>query len=107
MNKRNSHSPEFKLKAVLEVLKEDETLSEIAQRYKVHTNMLTRWKQEFFEYSQGAFKRGKSKTEKELKSEKEKAADLEKLVGQLTYEVDWLKKKSAEFGIKIRKGKND
>lgn len=103
MNKRNTHSPEFKLKAVLEVLKEEETLSQIAQRYEIHPNLLTRWKQEFLEHSQGAFRRGKSDAEKELKAEKEKAENLEKLVGQLTYEVDWLKKKSAQFGIKIRK----
>ena len=103
MNKRNTHSPELKLRAVLEVLKEEETLSQIAQRYEIHPNLLTRWKQEFLEHSQSAFRRGKSVNDKELKAEKEKAERLEKLVGQLTYEVDWLKKKSAQFGIKIKK----
>jgi putative transposase len=103
MNKRNTHSPEFKLKAVLDLLKEEETLSQVAQRYEIHTNLLTRWKQEFLDHAQSAFRRGKSLTDKELKAEKEKAEGLQKLVGQLTYEVDWLKKKSAQFGVKINK----
>ena len=102
MNKRNTHSPEFKLKLVLEVLREEETLSQIAQRYSVHPNLVSKWKQEFLEHSRGAFRRGKSEAEKELKLQKERTRDLEKIIGQLTYKVDWLKKKSAQFGIKIR-----
>lgn len=104
MNKRNTHSPEFKLKAVLDLLKEEETLAQVAQRYEIHVGLLSRWKQEFIEHSQGAFKRGKSQAEKELKSERDKTQQLEKLVGKLTYEVDWLKKKSEQFGVKIKKG---
>ncbi|HMM58877.1 MAG TPA: transposase [Candidatus Rifleibacterium sp.] len=103
MNKRNTYTPEFKTRVVLEILKEEMTLSQIAQKYEVHQNMLTKWKQEFLEHAQGAFKRGKTEAEKELRAEKDRSQELEKLVGQLTYEVDWLKKKSAQFGIKIRK----
>ena len=103
MNKRNTYTPEFKTRVVLEILKEEMTLSQIAQKYEVHQNMLTKWMQEFLEYAQGAFKRGKTEAEKELRAEKDRSQELEKLVGQLTYEVDWLKKKSAQFGIKIRK----
>ena len=103
MNKRNTHTPEYKTKAVLELLREELTLTQVAQKYEVHANMLSRWKQEFLEYSQGAFKRGKTDSEKDLKAEQERTQELEKLVGQLTYEVDWLKKKSAQLGIKVRK----
>ncbi len=103
MNKRNAHSPEYKIKAVLELLKEELTLAQVAQKYEVHPNMLSRWKAEFLEYSQGAFKRGKTEAEKELKAEKERTQELEKLVGQLTLDVDWLKKKSAQLGIKTKK----
>ena len=103
MKKRNNYTPELKTRIVLEILEEEMTLAELAQKYQVHPNMLTRWKQEFLEYSQGAFKHGKTESDKELRAEKERSQELEKLVGQLTYEVDWLKKKSAQFGIKIRK----
>ncbi len=38
------------------------------------------------------FKKGPTEAEKELIAEKERVAALERKVGQLTYEVDWLKK---------------
>jgi uncharacterized protein YoxC len=43
------------------------------------------------------FKKGPSEAEKELKKEQQHVAELERKVGQLTYEVDWLKKKSEEI----------
>jgi len=103
MNKRNAHSPEYKIKAVLELQKEELTLAQVAQKYEVHPDILSRWKTEFLEYSQGDFKRGKTEAEKELKSEKERTQELEKLVSQLSLDVDWLEKKSAQLGIKTKK----
>ena len=40
------------------------------------------------------FKKGPSEAEKELAVSKDHIAGLERKVGQLTYEVDWMKKKS-------------
>lgn len=99
MNKRKQYSPEEKTTAILEVLREEQSVNEIAARYGVHPNMLSRWKQEFLEKAPGIFKRGMSAPEKELSHEREHVAELERKVGQLTYEVDWLKKKSEQvFG---------
>jgi putative transposase len=64
--------------------------------------ILGRWKTEFLERAPAVFKKGPSATEKELEAEKERTAKLERKVDQLTYEVDWLKKKSEEI-IKRRK----
>ena len=105
MNKRNRHSPEEKTKAVLEVLREEQTLNEIAAKYGVHPSLLCRWKQEFLERAPDVFKTGPDESAKELKVQIQKTEELEKLVGQLTYEVDWLKKKSTEIIIKrVAKG---
>jgi putative transposase len=59
--------------------------------------MVTRWKQEFLERMPEVFKRGQTDAEKALRMERERVAELERKVGQLTYEVDWLKKKSDEI----------
>jgi hypothetical protein len=54
--------------------------------------MISRWKAEFLERAHEVFKRGPSAAEKDLEAERERTAQLERKVGQLTYEVDWLKK---------------
>lgn len=97
MNKRNNYSAEFKTKVVLEVLQEEATLNEIASRYDVSPVVISRWKSEFLERAADVFKKGPTEAEKELTAEKERVAALERKVGQLTYEVDWLKKKSDEI----------
>ena len=97
MSKRTQHTSETKLKVVLEVLREEQTVNEIAARYGIHPNMAGRWKQEFTEKAPEIFKRGMSDAEKELREERIHVAELERKVGQLTYEVDWMKKKSEEI----------
>lgn len=47
MNKRRNFTPEQKAKTVLEVLREEKTLNEIAAEYEIHPNMISRWKAEF------------------------------------------------------------
>jgi transposase-like protein len=47
MNKRRNFTPEQKAKIVLEVLREEKTLNEIAAEYEIHPNMISRWKAEF------------------------------------------------------------
>lgn len=97
MTKRNQYTAEFKTKVVIEVLREEGTLNEIAARYGVSPVLISRWKVDFQERAHEIFKRGPSATEKELEAEKDRTAKLERKVGQLTFEVDWLKKKSEEM----------
>lgn len=95
--KRTQYSPEFKAQAVIEVIREEGTVNEIAAKYGVNPVMLGRWKAEFLERAAGVFKKGPTEAEKELELERKHVADLERKVGQLTYEVDWLKKKDQEL----------
>jgi putative transposase len=98
MNKRNQYTAEFKTKIVIEVLREEATVNEIAAREGISPVLISRWKTEFLENAAAIFKKsGASATEKELEAERERVARLERKVGQLTYEVDWLKKKSEQI----------
>ena len=60
---RKQYSPEFKLKAVLEVLKGEKTATQLAGELEVHPLVLSEWKKQFlakgaqiFEKSRKAFK---------------------------------------------------
>jgi len=91
--KRKKYTPEYKARIVLEALREELTVSEIASRENINPNQIQNWKREFIEKSAMVFDTNKSEKEAEkVINEKEKTqARLEKKVGQLTLEVDFLK----------------
>ena len=97
MGKR-TFTAEYKTQVVLEVLREEKQLGEIAAEHGISPNQLRNWKQEFLENASRVF--NESKREKEIRAkEKEleaKRAGLLSTIGQLTMERDWLKKKSIE-----------
>ena len=91
--KRKKYTPEYKAKIVLEALREESTVSEIASRENVNPNQIQNWKREFIEKSAAVFSTEKAdkEAEKLLTQEKNARSRLEKKVGQLTLEVDFLK----------------
>jgi putative transposase len=93
MPKRREFSPEYKAKIVIEVLREETTMSEIASREGISLNLLSNWKSEFIENSSRAFSR--SKDEKAIARQLAEIQGVEKdyqaKVGQLTLENDFLK----------------
>ena len=94
---RQNYTPEFKFQVVLEVLREEQTVNEIAVKHQIHPNLITRWKTEFLETGPKAvFDRSKSADETvRLKAEaEEKESKLYQEIGQLTTQLAWLKKKS-------------
>ena len=96
MNKRTKYTAEYKTRVVLRVLREEETVGEIAASEGLNPVMISRWKSEFTERASMVFDKKPTEAEKELAEEREHIADLERKVGQLTIENDWLKKKSEE-----------
>lgn len=103
MNKRTKYTAEYKASVVLRVLREEETVSEIAAGEGLNPVMISRWKSEFMERASIVFDRKPTEAEKELTEEKEHIADLERKIGQLTIENDWLKKKSTEVAARRTK----
>mgnify|MGYP004709686593 FL=1 len=90
--KRN-FSAKFKSDLVLEVLKGERELNVIVTANGIQPNLLRNWKKEFLEKASVVFDDTREENLKEKLSEerKEKAAYAKK-VGQLTMQVDWLKK---------------
>jgi transposase len=101
--KRRNWSPEEKAKIVLEVLREENTLAEIANKYETSQQLISRWKSEFLANMPTVFDKKTNEIEK-LKQdhEAEKGALISK-IGQLTLDVDWLKKKQVQISEMKRK----
>lgn len=88
MNKK-PRTAAFKKKIAIEALREDNTIEEIAKEHSLHRVQVCKWKKELLDGAESIFAiKGKKKSNQD----DEKAA-LERKVGQLTIEIDWLKKK--------------
>jgi transposase len=86
--KRRTHSPDFKAKVALAAIKGDETLSELARRYQINSNLIVKWKKLLLENSGEVFASGKGLApdrESEIKS-------LQAKIGEITMENDFLSK---------------
>lgn len=99
---RRKHTAEFKAQVALEALKGLNTVNEIAAKYEIHPVQVGTWKKELLERIPEVFER---KNAKKDKSEEQDREQLERKVGQLTMEVDWLEKKCVQLGIPS-KGRN-
>ena len=95
---RRNFSSKFKSDLVLEVLKGEKDINTIAVENNIQPNLLRNWKKEFLEKASVVFDdtREENLKEKLAEERKEKMAYAKK-VGQLTMQVDWLKKKSEEM----------
>jgi transposase-like protein len=81
---RRNHSPAFKAKVALEAIKGEQTIIEIAERFDVHPNVITKWKRQLLEGAPAMFG---------AETDTKQAPDLAKLhakIGELTMENDFL-----------------
>lgn len=82
------HSIEFKSKVALDAIKGNETLPELSKRYALHPRQIQTWKAEAIKNFAALFNNKKKKDTSDL----DKITELEKKVGQLVMENDFLKK---------------
>ena len=95
---RRNFSAKLKSDLVLELLKGEKELNTIASENQIQPNLLRNWKKEFIEKASVVFDDSREENLKEkLTMERKEKAAYEKKVGQLTMQVDWLKKKSEEL----------
>ncbi len=97
MEKRRIFKPEEKAKIIIEVLREEKTLNEIAAEHEIHPNQLSRWRAEFISNAGRAFNKETDEVEKVKHSYEKEKDELLRQIGQLSYEVTWLKKKSGRI----------
>lgn len=96
--KRKQYSGAFKAKVSLEALIGIKTTAQIARENEVHPLLVTQWKNTLQERLPELFER-----ERPVPDDSEKMiAQLHQKIGQLTVDLDWLKKKCRQLGLSLR-----
>jgi transposase-like protein len=89
---RKRYISEFKSKVVLELLREEKTLSQVSAQYGVHPNLLSKWKSDFLERMPSVFSKDTAEFDKLRREHAAEKEELIKQIGQLSVENTWLKK---------------
>lgn len=89
---KKAYTSAFKAQAVLELLKETKTLSQLSSEYNVHANVLRDWKTAAVKGLPDLFESRDSATEAKAMYERQ-IEDLYAEIGRLTTHVTFLKKK--------------
>ena len=82
---RTKHSPAFKAKVALAALRDQESVAEIARRYKVHANVVYKWKRQLLDHAAQSFEPDHGDG-----GASEREDVLLKKIGELTVERDFL-----------------
>ena len=91
---RKQHTPEEKARLVLEALRGERTINEIASSNNIHPNMLSKWKRDAESNLYTLFQDNSAKERREKKAHEEELQELYAQIGKLTTQNEWLKKKS-------------
>ncbi len=89
MRKRKKYPAELKARVALEALRGEQTMSELSVRYKIHANLIAKWKKKAQEGLVEVF------SERQQRREASRDAEVQELrakVGELVIEKDFLSK---------------
>jgi len=92
MANKKQYDNKLKAKLALELLKGSKTVVELSAEYKVPQTNLHEWKTKLVDSASELFL-PQSEKNKELKSKEQEVASLHKIIGEITVENNFLKKK--------------
>ncbi len=92
--KRRQYNNQFKFKVALEAARELKIINEIAGTYSVHPSQVKSWKKQLLTEGPSVFGRN---TVRQLRAQEAREAELYEQIGRLKMELEWLKKKAAQF----------
>ena len=89
MNQRRRFTPQFKTRVVLEVLTKLKSMAQVCRDYDLKEQVVARWQAEFLERAPTLFA-----PDQQHDQDQARIAELERLVGRLTMELEIAKKAS-------------
>ena len=92
--KRKQYSQQFKFKVALEAVRELKTISEIASTTNIHPTQVKNWKKQLLLEGPTLFDQN---TVQQQREQEARETELYEQIGRLKMELEWLKKKYAQF----------
>ena len=92
--KRKVHTPGFKAQVALAALKGDKTINELAGHYGVHPTLIHGWKKQLATGAESIFGSPAKAASTDAEA---RQAELFEQIGRLKMELEWMKKKVANF----------
>jgi transposase-like protein len=89
MSKHGQFTPEFKAKVVLEVISGQKTAADICREHNLKPDLMSKWKTQFLAEAASAFPRND-----QADPQQARIAELERLAGKLSLELEVAKKAS-------------
>jgi transposase-like protein len=93
--RRKTFGASEKAKVAIAAIKEDKPLRELASKFQVHGTQISVWKKTLLDRASELFERGRSGSREREAQQRE--SELYEEIGRLKMEIEWLKKKSAQF----------
>ncbi len=93
MNKRRKFTPEFKSQIVLQLLSGERHMAELCREHQLTSQTINNWKQQLVAAAPQAFEQNS-----DTSAEQERIAELERMIGKLTMELEIAKKASHWLG---------
>ncbi len=92
--KRKRYNQQFKFKVALEAIQELKTISEIGSTYNIHPTQVKNWKKQLLMEGPAVFDQNTVQQQQEYEA---RETELYEQIGRLKMELEWLKKKAAQF----------
>ncbi len=93
--RRKRHTASTKAKVAIAAIRERKTVSELASQHSVHPTLIHQWKRRVLDGAEELFADGRAARKRDDTARRE--AELYQQIGRLNMEVEWLKKKAAQF----------
>lgn len=98
MPKRKQFTATQKAQIVLEALKEEKTVSQLASEHSVHPNQIHKWKKHALAHFAQLFEEEDKDAKVQAVAHEKQVNELYTEIGKLSTQLAWLKKKSGLHG---------